>query len=137
MDDKIKALFTDKELAAIKAEALAAEREAQKKQAKEQLLEGFRREARQQIDPTEEIRTVTIDLAEYADRVMLDGVVYFHGQTYQLPKRVFDVVNEVMRRAQEHEHEISGKKRAQFKARPSVTLSPGMENIPARSLVGA
>lgn len=137
MDDKIKALFTDKELEQIKKEARQAELDAQKKVAKEHLLDGFRRDIRQEIDPTEELRTVQIDLAEYTDRLVLDGVTYFHGQSYQVPKRVFDVMNEVMRRTQEHEHETSGKSRAQFKPRPAVNLRPGSENVPARNLVGA
>lgn len=137
MDDRSKLLFTPKELEEIRKEAERLELEEQKRNVREQLLADARLAVRSKTDPSEETRTVTIDLAEYADRITIDGVIYVHGQTYTVAKRKFDVIAEVMRRTQQHEHEISGKTRAQFKARPPITLRPGLENAPSNALVRA
>lgn len=129
--------LTDKELEAIRKEAHELEIADIKKQLREKALADERARLRAAVDPTEELRSVTIDLAEFTDRIVLDGRIYVQGQTYMVPKRVYDVLTECMFRTQQHEHEISGKKRDQFKPRMPVNLRPGAEGMPATSLIRA
>lgn len=126
--------LTDKELKEIREEARRLEIEEQKKVLRDKMLAEERARLRATVDPSEETRSILIDLAEYADRIVVDGVIYFHGQTYVVPKRKFDVLAEAMFRTQQHEHEVSGKTRQQFKPRPPVQLRPGMEGMPTSAL---
>jgi len=57
-------------------------------------------------DKIEEMREITLDLALYADRIILDGKVYFHGQRYTVTKPVYDVMREIMARTYRHDDEI-------------------------------
>ena len=53
-----------------------------------------------------EIRGITIDLALFADRVILDGKQYYPGRRYEVPKDVYDVLCEVEQSTFRHEQEI-------------------------------
>ena len=79
------------------------------KAAEAQLLEQFEKEERQQGGLDEPMVDITIDLAPYADRLMLDGVVYFQGQTKTVRASVADVLNEMMSMTWKHQSEIDGK----------------------------
>jgi len=57
-------------------------------------------------EKVEEMRDVVIDLALYADRIILDGVVYFHGSRYKVRKSQYDVIQEIMDRTRRHDDEI-------------------------------
>jgi acyl-CoA thioesterase len=126
--------LTDKEMDEIRKEALRLETESQKKILREQALTEERARLRAMDEPDEEMRSITVDLAEFTDRITIDGVIYVHGQTYMVPKRKYDVIKEVMYRTQLHEHEISGRTRAQFKARAPIQLRTGHEGMPVGAL---
>ncbi len=53
-----------------------------------------------------EMRDIRLDLAMYADRVTLDGQVYYHGELYTVPKPVYDVLRECEARTWKHDDEI-------------------------------
>lgn len=129
--------LTDKDLEDIRKEARKLEIDEIKKQLRDKALADERARLRAAVDPSEETRSITIDLAEFADRITIDGRMYVHGQTYVVPKRLYDVLQEAMFRTQQHEHEISGRARTQFKPRLPVNLRPGLEGLPATSLVRA
>ncbi len=57
---------------------------------------------------------VYINLAEFADRLTLDGVIYIHGRTYELPLKKAQVVKEQLARSWRHQAEIEGKDHANF-----------------------
>ena len=57
-------------------------------------------------EKAEEMREITIDLALYADRIILDGKVYFHGSRYTVRRSVYDVMQEIMARTRRHDDEI-------------------------------
>lgn len=50
----------------------------------------------------EEEREITIDVALYADRVILDGRTYMFGRTYTVKKRVYDSLMDIMARTHRH-----------------------------------
>lgn len=77
--------------------------------AEAQLLEQFEKEERQAGGLEEEQEDVFIDLAPYADRLMLDGVVYFNGQTKTVRKGVADVMREMMQATWRHQSIVDGK----------------------------
>lgn len=129
--------LNEKELQAIREEAQALEIAEIKKGLKEKALADERARLRAAIDPSEETRSITIELAEFTDRIVIDGRIYIHGQTYMVPKRLYDVLLEAMYRTQQHEHEISGRSRNLFKPRLPVNLRPGAENMPVTSLIRA
>lgn len=58
---------------------------------------------------TEEfLEAVTIDVAPFADRVMLDGVIYLANRTYQVPKRLADTLRDTIAQTWRHEHQTGG-----------------------------
>ena len=124
----------EKDLQEIRKQAEQLEIEDAKKQLRERALADERAKLRAAIDPSEEMRSITIELAEFADRITIDGRIYSHGQTYMVPKRLYDVLQECMFRTQQHEHEISGRSRNMFKPRLPVQLRPGHESLSASAL---
>lgn len=129
-------LLTAAEKAALREKAL----ERVNKERKEAAMDAF---LAQEIDlarrghmPAEEMKYITLDMAGHSDRIMLDGVIYFHGQTYEVPKRVYDVLAETIGRGWEHEDEVGGANREQYRRPRSTTLRPGMEGLAASRIMG-
>lgn len=56
-----------------------------------------------------EIESVFVNLAEFADRLVIDGVIYVHNRTYDMPAAKAQVVKEIMARGWRHQAEIEGK----------------------------
>lgn len=77
--------------------------------AEAQLLEQFEKEERQAGGLEEEQVEVFIDLAPYADRIMLDGVIYFNGQTKTVRASVGAVMLEMMSATWKHQSIVDGK----------------------------
>lgn len=77
--------------------------------AEAQMLEQFEKEERQQGGLDEQLVDVVIDLAPYADRLMLDGVIYFQGQTKTVRQSVADVINEISFKTWQHQSIVDGK----------------------------
>lgn len=77
--------------------------------AEAQLLEQFEIEERQAGGLDEPMVEIYIDLAPYADRIMLDGVVYFQGHTKTVRESVAAVMNEMMQASWRHQSIVDGK----------------------------
>lgn len=79
-------------------------------EAEDELLrqEMKRLEIEQHPEIEEERREIRIDLAAYADKVLLDGRAYFHGELYDVTKSVYDVLRECESRTARHDEEIHG-----------------------------
>lgn len=85
-----------------------------------QKLEALRRE---QV-PEDQLGHVTIDAAPYVPCIMIDGVQFFHGYTYEVPMKQAAVLYEQMQRSWHHQDEIDGRGRTEAYRRPShVTLN--------------
>jgi hypothetical protein len=69
---------------------------------------------------------VTIDLAPYSDRLVIDGTVYLQGHTYKLPRHMVNSMRESMMRSWDHEADIKGEslrqKLGQYRAKNFGTL---------------
>lgn len=93
--------------------------EVARKAFREQALE----EARRAGGVEEELVTFTLDLAEFADRLVIDGVTYFHGRTYTVPRSVYTSMAEMAFRTHGHQLELDGKSRIKHVPR-NPTVSP-------------
>lgn len=99
--------------------------ELERQQAAEaQLLEQFEREERQAGGLDEPTVSVSIDLAPYADRLMLDGVIYFQGRTVEVRQSVADVIHEMMHRTWQHQSIVDGKSENFYRQTRGQAVTP-------------
>lgn len=95
-----------KQLRAKAAEKVEKER---KTAAEAQLLEQFENEERQAGGLDEPMEEVYIDLAPYADRLMIDGVIYFNGHTKTVRAGVACVIRDMVQATWQHQSIVDGK----------------------------
>ena len=101
-------VLTDEERKALREKAVAKVTARDKLDAEEAYLkaEMDRLEREKHPEILEEMREVRLNLAPYADRVILDGRTYFHGELYTVPKRVYDVMMDAQQATWRHDAEI-------------------------------
>lgn len=112
-------LLTPEEQESIKAEASAKVQEEAAQAARTAFLEMQIAEERKKhrLAPAdEEIVAVTIDLPGFAQSIVLDGVRYMHGSICHVTRPVERTLREIMSRAWDHENEIGGANRDQYRA---------------------
>lgn len=61
-----------------------------------------------------ELVPVYINAAEFVGRIVIDGVIYIPGRTYDLPLSKATVVKEMLARGWRHQAEIEGKDHSNF-----------------------
>lgn len=138
-DAAISGILTKEEID--KAKNLAREKvmRDKKKMAEEAVFAEAERELSIQeglleVDPAEEMQTVTVDLAEYGAFVAMDNKRYMHGATYTVSKKVADVIREANWRSWRHEakrHGEVGTRAADiFKPRNTVIGPKTLANAP-------
>lgn len=90
--------------------------------------------------PEEQIEYVFLDLAGHTEYIMLDGVRFFHGQTYEVTKSVADSMREVVARGWDHEDEVGmanrGTYRKPMNTPRDLNISPRHANQSANSILG-
>jgi hypothetical protein len=59
-------------------------------------------------DLDEEVK-VTVDLAEFAAKLVINGQEYWHGYTYTVPRHVYDSMRDIMFRGHVHQAHLDGK----------------------------
>jgi hypothetical protein len=62
-------------------------------------------------------------------------VIYMHGQTFTVGKRLFDTLREIQARGWGHQEEIDGKDRNFYRKSKTVNLDMAKANMPAQTLV--
>lgn len=72
----------------------------------------------------EEMCPIVILLAEFADRITLDGQVFLHGHTYTVPKRQYDTLVEIMSRTHGHQAQVDGKSENAYRRPQNRRISP-------------
>lgn len=77
--------------------------------AEAQLLEQLEDEERRASGVSEPMETVTIDLAPYADRVMIDGRIFFQGDTKTVGRGTAELIREMMQASWRHQSIVDGK----------------------------
>lgn len=66
------------------------------------------RNPRTGLETDEDVESVTINVAPHADRITLDGVIYFANRTYDFPKRIADTVRDIISQTWRHEQQTGG-----------------------------
>lgn len=77
--------------------------------AKAQLKEQFESEERRANGTEEPLEEIYIDLAPYADRLMIDGKILFQGQTKTVKAGEAAVIREMMQATWRHQSIVDGK----------------------------
>lgn len=98
-----------KRIEELKAKAKAKVDKERQLAAESQLLDQFEKEERQAGGIDEPMVEVYIDLAPYADRITLDGVIYFQGSTKTVRESVAAVMLEMMQATWKHQSIVDGK----------------------------
>lgn len=121
--------LSEEEKAELRAEAKQKVFLERKAAMKKEYLQAEIKRHRSLGKPGEEIVSCTIDLPGHADRIVMDGVHYFHGATYKVSRSKFDSIRDICARAWEHEHEVGGANRDVYRGRTPVnaTIRPGDE----------
>ncbi len=60
------------------------------------------------VEEDVELESVTINVAPYADRITLDGVIYLQGTTRDVPVYLARTLRDIMARTWQHEHQTGG-----------------------------
>lgn len=125
-------ILDPKRIEELRAKAKESVDKERKVAAEAQLLEQFKLEERQAGGLEEEKVEVFIDLAPYADRIMLDGVIYFNGQTKTVRASVAAVMLEMMSATWKHQSIVDGKQEDFYRksrAQRVVPLGNGQAGI--------
>lgn len=130
VDPNHPSLTVAEQIEALKRAELAVDAERKK-----QATADFERKAKERLlgktglmtgDPLkDEIVSITIDLAEFADRLTVNGVQYMHGQTYQVPRHVANSLREMCARTHGHQSELDGKGLSDRHRRPQASVLSG------------
>jgi hypothetical protein len=102
-------ILDEKTISEVRALAKAKVEKERVAAAKAQLLEEFEIEERRANGTIEAMEDVTIDLAPYADRLMIDGKILFNGQTKTVKASEADVIREMMQATWRHQSIVDGK----------------------------
>lgn len=102
-------LLTQDEIDKLQVEVDAEAAEEAREEAKKAVKEKLRLEARRKKGLEEAQEEVYIDLAPFADRLLIDNVAYLQGITYTVRVSLASVLREQMQRTWSHQAEIDGK----------------------------
>lgn len=114
-DEPLHDILSNKEVEAARKEARERVEKERKSSAKARLIEEEINRLKNEeglvtgSEEKDKLVHITIDLAEYVDRIMLNGVVYLQGQTYTVPRHVAQSMAEIMFNTWRHQNQVDGK----------------------------
>lgn len=76
----------------------------------------------------EEMLQILVDLPGFSHALVINGHSYFHGQTYTVPVSKAKDMASMMARAWEHEEEVGGANRDQYRKPSNQTIRPGNQH---------
>lgn len=133
------ALLTADEIKALEAEAAAEATDEHKETLKARVKASFkaakRRELSGETDEDEPSRTIMLDLAPHSNQIMLDGKVFFHGQTYEVSENVYKTLSEIQARGWDHEDEVGNANQKAYRRPRHITIGPNDMNVAATQLM--
>jgi hypothetical protein len=128
--------LNEEEKEAIKARALEQVAIEKKAKAEEQFFNAALKDARRADDPKLQMLWVFVDLPGHAVRLLIDGVEYLHGFSYEVNSQQAATMAEMMQRAWSHEDEIGGANR-NFYNKPLNRNLTRRSNVTTHHLEGA
>lgn len=108
---------------ALYAEAMKEIAKEVKEKESARLLEEYKKLARRELIPEEELSPLTIDLAGHSTKISVDGVDYFQGVTYHLTAAQAATIREIAYRGWKHEREIGGANSNAYRRPHNLNLS--------------
>lgn len=102
-------LLTAEDKLRLQEDALAKARAERKIAAENEYSRIALEEARREEGLLEEMVTFRLELAEYANKLVIDGKTFFHGGTYTVPRSQYSFIMEMAYRTKTHQLEIDGK----------------------------
>lgn len=118
-------LLTADDKLALAKEAKKAVLEEMTQDARDAYFQAELAKLRRARTPAEQMVSVMLDLASFVPYVAIDGVQYFHGGRYDVPRSTAIVLYEQMQRSWMHQDEIDGRSRFDPYRRPqNLTLGP-------------
>lgn len=127
--------LTEEEKTEIRARAEEQVTKERKAKSEEAFFQAALDDARKGEQPALQMMDVFIDLPGHAVRILIDGVEYLHGFTYEVNSLQAATMREIVQRAWEHEDEIGGANR-QFYKRPLNRTLNRHSNITTSHLTG-
>jgi len=102
-------LISPERMDELRAQAREKVKEKARKAAEEAFLESETQALERAANPKPEyeMRSIIIDVAEHTDAIRIDNQYFFYGQRYEVPKPVYDQLQEIISRGYAHEREIS------------------------------
>jgi len=116
--------LTETEKRALYQEALKVVAEEAKAKRSEELLEEYKKIARRELIPEEELEPILIDLAGHSTKITIDGKQYFHGVTYYFSKTQAATIREIIWRGWKHEAEVKGANSNAYRKPSHINLTP-------------
>lgn len=104
-------LLTKEQKAALREEAEKSVLEEMTQEARDEYFRAEISRARRAKTPSDQILEIFIDIAPFLPYIAIDGVQYFHGYTYPVPRNRAAVLYEQMQRSWLHQDEIDGRSR--------------------------
>jgi len=131
-------LLDKEERAALTDQARKSLIEEMTQDARDQYFAAELKRLRQEQIPDEMVEPLLIDVASYVPFLMIDGVQFFHGYTYQVTRGLRAVLMEQMQRSWEHQDELDGRSRTEAYRKPmNVVLGPQHAGVPTVGANGA
>jgi|SRR5215468_549507 len=133
-------LLTDEQRDALRSKAKEHVDKKRIEKAEDEYLQEAIRQHELVDKPDDRLEFITLDLAGHTEFLLIDGVKYSHGETYEVDHRRACTMREMQSRGWDHEAEVGGANRDMYrkahrKAR-DLTLNGGMENMSAQMILG-
>lgn len=116
--------LTAAEIAEVEVEAAAEVEKEAKDEAKKALKAKLVRKNKRAAGLEEEMVDVTVDLAPYCDRILLDNVAFLQGMTYTVGAAKAQVMREICQRTWTHQAEIDGKSENFYRRTRGLAVVP-------------
>jgi hypothetical protein len=117
-------LLSDEDIARLEGE-VRDEINAEAKEAAEKEFKAKARKTAREAKGLDEAQvSVTIDLAPYADRLLIDNRAYLQGQTYTVAQSVAAVLLEQAQRTWSHQSQIDGKSENFYRKARGAHIQP-------------
>jgi hypothetical protein len=127
--------LTEDEKQSIRERAFEQIAKEKKARAEEAYFDAALKDAKKADEPTLQMEDVFIDLPGHAVRLLIDGVEYLHGFTYEVNSLQAQTMREMVQRAWDHEDEIGGANRNFYNKPRNLNLTRRSQNITTSRLM--
>ena len=128
--------LTEDEKEEIRQRAFEQVEKERKARAEEAFMQQALDDARRADEPTLQMEDVFIDLPGHAVRILIDGIEYLHGFTYNVNSLQSASMRDIMQRCWNHEDEVGGANREWYKRPRNINLNRRNSNLTTRQILG-